>query len=103
MFELHPDLVRDTVEICRWPLCRVQLMDDATYPWIILVPAHAEIREIHELEPPDRATVIEEIATAAEAMPRSFQPDKMNVAALGNQTPQPHGRPSWRERGLQYV
>lgn len=103
MFELHSDLVRDTVEICRWPLCRVQLMDDATYPWIILVPARAGIREIHELTQPDRAILVEEIARAAEAMQRDFKADKMNVAALGNQTPQLHihaiarfhGDPAW--------
>src|SRR3546814_1140748 len=90
MFELHSDLVRDTVEICRWPLCRVQLMDDQNYPWIILVPARTGIREIHELTQPDRATLVEEIARAAEAMQRDFKADKMNIAAPGNQTPQLH-------------
>src|SRR3546814_16209047 len=78
-------------------------MDDQNYPWIILVPARTGIREIHELTQPDRATLVEEIARAAEAMQRDFKADKMNIAALGNQTPQLHinviarfpGAPAW--------
>src|SRR3546814_19301094 len=89
MFELHSDLVRDTVEICRWPLCRVQLMDDQNYPWIILVPARTGIREIPELTQPDRATLVEEHARAAEAMPRDFTPHKMHIRALAHQTKPP--------------
>src|SRR3546814_13510315 len=83
MFELHSDLVRDTVEICRWPLCRVQLMDDQHYPWIILVPARTGIREIHELTQPDRATLVEEIAPHAQAMQHDFTAATMRTAESG--------------------
>ena len=37
-FALHPTLARDTVEVARFPLCRVLLMKDRRFPWLILVP-----------------------------------------------------------------
>ena len=87
---LHPTLARDTVEVARLPLCRVLLMKDRRFPWLILVPERESVREIHELTAADRAELIEEIARAGEALQRLFQPDKLNVGALGNVVPQLH-------------
>jgi diadenosine tetraphosphate (Ap4A) HIT family hydrolase len=89
-FVLHPTLACDTVEVARLPLCRVLLMRDRRFPWLILVPERESAREIHELSPGDRAALIEEIARAGEALSRLFQPDKLNVGALGNVVPQLH-------------
>jgi diadenosine tetraphosphate (Ap4A) HIT family hydrolase len=102
-FALHPTLARDTVEVTRLPLCRVLLMNDRRFPWLILVPEREGAREIHELSPADRAVLIEEIALASEALARAFRPDKLNVGALGNIVPQLHvhvvartaGDPAW--------
>jgi diadenosine tetraphosphate (Ap4A) HIT family hydrolase len=92
-FALHPTLARDTVEVARLPLCRVLLMNDRRFPWLILVPERGErdsVREIYELAVVDRAELIEEIARASEVLKRLFQPDKLNVGALGNIVPQLH-------------
>ncbi len=89
-FALHPRLAQDTVEVARLPLCRVLLMRDRRFPWLVLVPERESVREIHELPPEDRAALIEEIAQAGEALSRLFQPDKINVGALGNLVPQLH-------------
>lgn len=89
-FTLHETLTRDTLEITRWPLCRVLWMKDSRFPWLILVPERPGIREIHELEPADRGVLIEEIARAGEILTRLFRPDKLNVGALGNLVPQLH-------------
>lgn len=89
-FTLHPALARDTVEITRLPLCRVLLMKDRRFPWVILVPEREALREIHELSREDRARLIEEVATVGEAMKRLYQADKLNVGALGNVVPQLH-------------
>lgn len=89
-FALHPTLARDTVEITALPLCRVLLMQDRRFPWLILVPEREGVREIHELSPADRVRLIEEIALAEQVMQRLFQPDKLNVGALGNVVPQLH-------------
>jgi diadenosine tetraphosphate (Ap4A) HIT family hydrolase len=89
-FTLHPTLARDTREVVRLPLCRVLLMKDRRFPWLILVPEREPAREIHQLAPADRAALVEEIAQASEVLTRLFGPDKLNVGALGNIVSQLH-------------
>ncbi|HEY4564664.1 MAG TPA: HIT domain-containing protein, partial [Thermoanaerobaculia bacterium] len=71
-FTLHPTLARDTVEVARLPLCRVLLMNDRRFPWLILVPERDAAREIHQLSPADRAALIEEIALGSGVLERLF-------------------------------
>lgn len=102
-FALHPDLVRDTIEIARLPLCRVGLMNDATYPWLVLSPMLPALRDFHDVPPAHHVALMEEIGRASRALQQVYKPDKMNVAALGNATPQLHihviarfaGDPAW--------
>jgi len=89
-FTLHPTLARDTVEVARLPLCRVLLMRDRRFPWLILVPGRDAVREIHELDAADRSRLIEETARASRVLSGLVQPDKINVGALGNVVPQLH-------------
>jgi len=89
-FALHPTLAKDTVEVTRLPLCRVLLMNDRRFPWLILVPERESLREIHELPAAERSTLIEEIVQAGQVLVRLFQPDKLNTGALGNLVPQLH-------------
>lgn len=89
-FTLHPTLARDTVPVSPLPLCRVLLMKDRRFPWLILVPERDSVREICELPQADRAALVEEIARASEVLRQLFRPDKLNVGALGNVVPQLH-------------
>ena len=89
-FALHPTLARDTVEVARLSLCRVLLLNDRRFPWLILVPERDSMRDLDELSPGDRAMLIEEIAAASGALRQLFRPDKLNVGALGNIVPQLH-------------
>lgn len=89
-FELHPQLAADTLEVTRLPLCRVLLMNDATYPWLILVPQRAGLREIFELSAADQSQLIHESSQIARILHREFRADKINIAALGNVVPQLH-------------
>jgi len=90
MFTLHPRLAADTAPLADWPLCRVLLMNDAQYPWLILVPRRAEVAEITELSPEDRAILMEEIALASTRLRTHTNPERVNIAALGNVVPQLH-------------
>jgi diadenosine tetraphosphate (Ap4A) HIT family hydrolase len=90
MFHLDHRLAADTVELTRWPLCRVLLMNDRAYPWLILVPERDGLRDLHDLAPVDHATVMAEITRAATALQKIYWPDKMNIAALGNVVSQLH-------------
>jgi len=89
-FELHPQLAADTVEVTRLPLCRVLLMNDANYPWLILVPQRPDLCEIFELNTGDQIQLAHESSRIARLMHAHFKADKMNIAALGNRVPQLH-------------
>jgi len=89
-FVLHPMLDQDTVPVTDLPLCTVRLMDDSRFPWIVLIPKLADLREIHRLEKRMRHELMDEIALCSAAMEREYSADKMNVAALGNMVPQLH-------------
>jgi len=90
MFALHEKLEADTVFVTDWPLCRVLLLNDANYPWLVLVPRRHGVSEIHELDQSDRETLMEEVAEAAHRLQNHVKAHKMNVAALGNVVPQLH-------------
>ena len=90
MFVLHETLDIDTVHVIDWSLCRVLLMNDATYPWLILVPMREGLRDFHDVASADKPTLIEEIDRASNALQRLHDPDKINIAALGNMVPQLH-------------
>jgi diadenosine tetraphosphate (Ap4A) HIT family hydrolase len=90
MFQLHPQLAKDCLELGSLSLCRLLLMNDAHYPWFILVPERDGIRELHELGDVDRARLWDESALLSRALVKGFAPHKLNVAALGNQVPQLH-------------
>jgi len=89
-FGLHPQLAADCTVVGDLPLCRLLLMDDANFPWCILVPRRPGIREIHELAAADRAALLDEVTALSATMQSAFAADKMNVAALGNVVPQLH-------------
>ena len=89
-FALHPQLAADTAEIARWDLCRVLLMNDSSYPWLILVPQRPGLRDVHDLVGGDLAAATAETVRASRLLASLYQPTKMNVAALGNQVPQLH-------------
>ena len=87
---LHPQLAADTHAVASWPLCELLLMDDAQYPWLILVPRVDGARELIDLAPSDQHRLLDEIARASRLLRTLFAPDKLNVAALGNVVPQLH-------------
>ena len=89
-FSLHPRLAADTSLIADWPLCRVLLMEDARWPWAILVPRRAGLTDIIDLSEADRAPLMEEMARMGAAIRALPGVAKLNVAALGNQVAQLH-------------
>lgn len=90
MFMLHDQLRRDTLPVCRMKLCLVQLMNDAQYPWLVLVPTVEDITEIADLNEKQRKLLINEIAQTQRVLAHVFQPHKLNVGALGNMVSQLH-------------
>jgi len=89
-WSLHPQLERDCVTVGDLALCRVLALDDANYPWLVLVPRRAGIVEIIDLDETDRARLMAEIAQVGAALKGATACDKLNVAAIGNVVPQLH-------------
>lgn len=90
MAELHPQLVKDCLLLGQFSLCKLLLMNDANYPWCILVPDRESIKEIHQLDEVDQQQLMRESCLLAVVMEKEFSADKMNIAALGNIVPQLH-------------
>jgi diadenosine tetraphosphate (Ap4A) HIT family hydrolase len=89
-YELHPQLAADTHPLATFELCELRLMDDANYPWLVLVPRVAEARELVDLDAAQRHLLTDEIDRAARMLRDAFRPHTLNVAALGNIVPQLH-------------
>lgn len=89
-YELHPQLADDTAPVIELALCEVRLMDDANHPWLVLVPKVPDAVELIDLTAAQRTLLTAEIDDAARVLKALFQPDKLNVAALGNLVPQLH-------------
>lgn len=99
MFSLNERLQADTCPVTDLELCRVLLMNNRLWPWLILVPMREGAVEIHRLDGGDQATLMREIAQASRVVERLFAPDKVNVGALGNMVPQLHVHVIGRTRG----
>ncbi|MCC2616000.1 HIT domain-containing protein [Aestuariibacter halophilus] len=89
-FTLHPQLAADTLLVGDLPLCRVLLMNDVQFPWCILVPRVGGITEIIDLSEQQQHQLWQESAQLSLQLQSLCQPDKLNVAALGNMVPQLH-------------
>jgi len=90
MYALHPQLAKDTHKIGEYELSDVLLMNDARYPWVILVPRRVNMRELHQLDEAEQQQLVRESSFTAKAMTELFSAHKMNVAALGNMVEQLH-------------
>ena len=89
-FALHPQLAKATVLIGHRAGSQLLLMNDARFPWLVLVPTHDDLRELHELTEASFTEVTKGIKQISEKLQRLTNAPKMNIAALGNQVPQLH-------------
>ena len=89
-FQLDPRLAADTFLVGETPLSQVLLMNDARYPWLILVPRRSDVTEPFQLSEADQAQLWRESMRLGDAMKAHFAADKINIAVLGNQVAQLH-------------
>ena len=89
-WSLHPQLTQDTIDIGDLPLCRVLVIKDANYPWLLLVPRREGAVEIIDLDEVAQAQLTTEVSRVARALKEITNCDKLNIAALGNVVPQLH-------------
>ena len=89
-FVLDPRLAADAHVIGELELSRVLLMDDARFPWLILVPRLPDKRDLTDLARDDQHQLLDEINRVAHVLHAIAKPDKLNVASLGNVVAQLH-------------
>ena len=89
-FELHTRLAADCIRVGRLPLSMLLLMNDARYPWFVLVPQRNGLSEIFQLPESDQCQLWRESACLARNLMQSFHADKINIGVLGNLVPQLH-------------
>jgi diadenosine tetraphosphate (Ap4A) HIT family hydrolase len=89
-FLLHPQLAADSCLVAQWPLCQVRLINDCQYPWFLLVPKVSGVKEIIDLTDEQQRQLWQESKQLSHWLRLDYQPDKLNIAALGNMVPQLH-------------
>ena len=89
-FELDPRLAADTAFVADWPLSRLLLMEDARFPWLILVPRRPRLSELDELRDAEQILLLQEIHRAMALLRHVAPCDKINLGALGNVVRQLH-------------
>jgi diadenosine tetraphosphate (Ap4A) HIT family hydrolase len=99
LFELDARLAADTVFVADWPLCRVLLMDDARFPWLVLVPRREGLAELDDLAEGERMQLMRETVRAMKVLRGVVECDKLNVGALGNIVRQLHLHVVARRKG----
>ena len=73
----------------------MRLQDESRYPWLVLIPRRASMRELTDLNAVDQALLLNDIKTASQAVRTlsamsGFTVEKLNIANLGNIVPQLH-------------
>jgi uncharacterized protein len=102
-FAIDPRLAADARLIGESALSLLLLLDDARYPWFVLVPKRSAACELSDLDDADQRALYRELHVLADAVGRVFEADKVNVGALGNVVRQLHvhvlarrlGDPAW--------
>ncbi|XKE45884.1 HIT family protein [Halomonas organivorans] len=89
-FTPDPRLEADSYPITELPLCQLRLMNDARYPWLVLIPRRPGVVEVYDLAEHDQRQLWREATLLGQALKGNLGGDKLNIATLGNMVPQLH-------------
>ncbi len=88
--ELDPRLAADSVLVAEGPLSQLRLVDDARFPWLVLVPRMAGAVEWIDLDGAAQRLLLAEVNLAGRLLRALGPVHKLNVGALGNVVRQLH-------------
>jgi diadenosine tetraphosphate (Ap4A) HIT family hydrolase len=89
-FSLDPRLAADSIFVFDLPLSQLRLMDDARFPWLVLVPRLEAAVEWTDLDRDRQGELLSEMNQAAALLRAAGPCDKLNIGALGNIVRQLH-------------
>lgn len=87
--KLHPQLQADCYQLGFINNNILLLHKNALIPWFILIP-DTDVNELHKLDTEQQRIINEDISKIARFVEAYFQPDKLNIATIGNIVPQLH-------------
>ena len=90
MFVLDRTIEGDSHAIGETGPCILRLIDDARYPWVVVVPRRPDLVELHDLSAADFGAVLDIVRRCGMALQSAFGTYKINTAALGNAVRQLH-------------
>lgn len=90
VFHIDPQLTQSSYPLVALAVSDLRLVDDARWPWVLVIPRVPHTVELIDLSPDLRSQVWQEIDHVSRVFRDLFVPDKLNVAALGNQVRQLH-------------
>ncbi|MDB3886058.1 HIT domain-containing protein [Candidatus Pelagibacter sp.] len=88
--KVSKSFLKDSHSIAELKLCSIRLIDNAKFPWIILIPKRKNITDISELNLKDQMLLMKEIVHCSKLMKKIFKTKKLNVEKIGNVVPQLH-------------
>ncbi|MEZ7842234.1 MAG: HIT domain-containing protein, partial [Pseudomonadales bacterium] len=83
-FKLDERLEADCEFVANIGVCSLLLMNNASVPWFILVPSVMQATELTELPMEQQQQVLHEMNQVAAMVTSLYNPDKLNIGALGN-------------------
>ena len=88
--KVSKSFLKDSHLITELKLCSIRLIDNAKFPWIILIPKRKNITDISDLNSKDQMLLMKEIVHCSKIMKKIFKTKKLNVEKIGNIVPQLH-------------
>ena len=88
--KVNKSFLKDSHLITNLKLCSIRLIDNAKFPWIILIPKRKNITDISELSSQNQMLLMKEIVYCSKLMKKIFKTKKLNVEKIGNIVPQLH-------------
>ncbi len=89
-FHLDARLEQDTLPAGRLELCEIHLLNDARWPWLVLVPQRSDCSEIFDLNDDEQLQLARETALISKVLQKLTEAEKINTGALGNIVRQLH-------------
>ena len=102
-FVLDPRLESSTLAYKRMAGFEVRLVDDRRWPWVMIVPAIPDIRELTDMSEPQMRVMMKLARNVTRVLKHLHRDHSTNVATLGNVVTQFHlhvvarreGDPNW--------
>jgi diadenosine tetraphosphate (Ap4A) HIT family hydrolase len=89
-FVVDPKLEENSYLIADLQLSKLYVKDDKENPWFVLVPKKMNATELTDLNHEEQCILMEEVTIVSEFLKNYYNPDKINIGALGNIVRQLH-------------